>query len=136
MAQQTRRARNIDRSRDRSRSPSIWTIQEEPEHPAILRVLPPDSRNWMVLEVAPRLADETPVILKLKITLPSGAKKTLELVRQTGVLTVNVNPDPHGFDEWTVGGQTFYVKTDPQASEERSAPDPAPNALEPDYSFG
>ena len=128
------RARNTDneaslrtRSRSRSRSSSngiqaIWAIQEEPEFDAILKVLPPDNRGWLVFEVAPRRNDESPVVLKLRLTLPNGAKKVLELVRQTNVMKVNVNPDPEGFDEWTVNGQTFYVQTDPRAGEEVNLP--------------
>ena len=103
------------RPRSRSSSPSngigaIWAIQEEPEYDAILKVLHPDSRGWLVFELAPRRADASPVVLKLKVTLPSGAKKFIELVRQTNVMKVNVNPDPEGFDEWTVNGQTFLCR--------------------------
>ena len=83
----------------------------------------------MVLEVAPRLTAETPLVLKLKMTLPNGVKKTLELVRQTQVLKVNVNPDPLGFDEWVVGGEMYYVMSDPEETDEQSTPCPTAEAV-------
>ena len=104
--------------RSRSRSPSG-------EARPILTVLPNDSRNWMVLEMAPRRPSEAAMVMKLKITLPNGVKKDLDLVRQTRTMTVYVNPDPHECDEWEVGGQVFYVGTasnDPPPRTEREVP--------------
>ena len=76
----------------------------------ILKVLPPDSRNWMVFEVAPRQESEKPHVLTLEVPLPNGVmKKTIQLVSQTKTLKVYVNPDPFGYDEWHVGGQVFHV---------------------------
>jgi hypothetical protein len=109
------------RDRSRSRDPSEGT---QP----ILKVLPPDSRNWMVLEIAPRQDSEHAPVLKLTITLPNGVKKTLDLVRQTRTMKVYVNPDPQGCDEWEVGNQTWYVMTDPRPAADRDAPDPRAEA--------
>ena len=75
----------------------------------------------MVLEVAPRSASERHMVMVMKVSLPNGAEKTLELVRQTKTMKVYVNPDPLGFDEWDIGGQVFQVMTGPRSSEDRSA---------------
>ena len=63
----------------------------------------------MVLEVAPTQESDCPHVLSMKVSLPNGVKKSLDLVRQTKTLKVYVNPDPFGYDEWDVGGQVFYV---------------------------
>ena len=67
----------------------------------------------MVLEVAPRSASERHMVMVMKVSLPNGAKKTLELVRQTKTMKVYVNPDPLGADEWDMDGQVFQVMTGP-----------------------
>jgi hypothetical protein len=112
MEQRTKQARN--RNKVRSRSPHVTTTQEGYDLSAILKILPLDSRGWMVIEVASRPSAEAPMIVKLEVTMPNGIMKALELVRQAEVLKVNVNPDPLGFDEWIMKGQMFFVQSKPK----------------------
>ena len=70
-----------------------------------VRVVGRDIRGWLVLSVkakAPR--DGPPGVFDLMV-----AGKRLCLVQQRSPLTVFVNPDPQGMDEWEINGVRFEV---------------------------
>ena len=88
---------------------------------AMLDILPPDDKGWIVLNVAPRNPMEAPEVLKAKITSSNGIVKVISLVRQLTTLRVHVNPDPQGFDEWIMNGQMYKVLSEPESQKESTS---------------
>ena len=82
---------------------------------SLLSVLPPDGSNWMVLELAAQPESEPTKIVKVKVRVPNGQFKRLELVCQVkNKMRIYVNPDPLGCDEWEMpaeSGLIFLVRS-------------------------
>ena len=112
MGKRSKRTQGGDKNRGRIHNPHA--VPDSPHYTPVLEVLPPDSKGWLVLKVAPRCAAEVPQVLKVKVTTQSGVEKVVSLVRQLATLRVHVNPDPLGFDEWIMNDQMFQVLSEPE----------------------
>ena len=63
-----------------------------------------DERGWHVFSVDAQLSEDGNVIFR--VALP---EKVLELVQQDVEMTVYVNPEPSGADEWVIRGEIWEI---------------------------
>ena len=82
-----------------------------PRHSADTTALAPglhysgkDPRGWHVFSVDAQLSEDGNVIFR--VALP---EKVLELVQQEVEMTVYVNPEPSGADEWVIRGEIWEI---------------------------
>ena len=70
-----------------------------------LHYLGRDEREWHVFLVDAQVSEDTR-ILRVKM-----AEKVLELVQQEVEMTVYVNPEPSGADEWVIRGEVWEISS-------------------------
>ena len=63
-----------------------------------------DPRGWHVFSVDAQLSEDGNVIFRVALL-----EKVLELVQQEVEMTVYVNPEPSGADEWVIRGENLQI---------------------------
>ena len=68
-----------------------------------------DPRGWHVFSVDAQLSEDGNGDSPRKIFRVALRGKVLELVQQDVQMTVYVNPEPSGADEWVIGGEIWEI---------------------------
>ena len=68
-----------------------------------------DPRGWHVFSVDAQLSEDGNGDSPRKIFRVVLPEKVLELVQQEVEMTVNVNPEPSGADEWVIRGEIWEI---------------------------
>ena len=68
-----------------------------------------DERGWHVFSVDAQLSEDGNGDSPRKIFRVVLAEKVLELVQQEVEMTVFVNPEPSGADEWVIRGEIWEI---------------------------
>ena len=74
-----------------------------------LHYLGKDERGWHVFSVDAQLSEDGNGDSPRKIFRVVLPEKVLQLVQQEVEMTVNVNPDPSGADEWVIRGEILQI---------------------------
>ena len=74
-----------------------------------LHYLGQDERGWHVFSVDAQLSVDGNGDSPRKIFRVALPGKVLELVQQDVQMTVYVNPEPSGADEWVIGGEIWEI---------------------------
>ena len=74
-----------------------------------LHYLGQDERGWHVFSVDAQLSEDGNGDSPRKIFRVVLPEKVLQLVQQEVEMTVNVNPDPSGADEWVIRGEILQI---------------------------
>ena len=70
-----------------------------------------DERGWHVFSVGAQLSEDGNGDSPRKIFRVVMAEKVLELVQQEVEMTVYVNPEPSGADEWVIRGEVWEISS-------------------------
>ena len=76
---------------------------------ASLHYLGKDPRGWHVFSVDAQLSEDGNGDSPRKIFRVVLPEKVLQLVQQEVEMTVYVNPDPSGADEWVIRGEIWEI---------------------------
>ena len=79
----------------------------------LIQLVGQDHRGWKILHVAAR-AQETDLVVEMWVNVDvdgCGHYKRLSILQQLEPLTVYVNPDYNGMDEWEINGKRLMVGT-------------------------
>ena len=74
-----------------------------------LHYLGQDERGWHVFSVDAQLSEDGNGDSPRKIFRVALPEKVLELVQQDVEMTVFVNPEPSGADEWVIRGEIWEI---------------------------
>ena len=76
-----------------------------------LHYLGQDERGWHVFSVDAQLSEDGNGDNPRNIFRVVMAEKVLELVQQEVEMTVYVNPEPSGADEWVIRGEVWEISS-------------------------
>ena len=74
-----------------------------------LHYLGQDDRGWHVVSMGAQLSEDGNGNSPRKIFRVVLAEKVLQLVQQEVDMTVYVNPEPSGADEWVIRGEVWEI---------------------------